>query len=217
MLRAWDASAFHATDFYNGAEEFERKSPRKKALFEEDGKRIPKMVGQHAEHIWIISFRPDEFDRVASREWKEKFGTSVHAHAVQILLIANGWWIADNHPTETFAYFMESGDADEAEVLKSVESMRSDRKTAAVIKIGSFTTVVKGSDRGVEAADFVAWHWNKYYMDKVRIGDKDRPRKDFAAFVGAADGKIEYMFLIEQDLKYFFSLVPKDAFRALGK
>ncbi len=210
MLEAWGASAFHATDFYNGAGEFKRDTPDKKHLFEEDCKRIPKMVGHHLEKILLVSFRPDEFDRVASPEWKEKFGTSVHAHAVQLLLIANGWWITSKHPSECFAYFMETGDTDEGEVLKSVEGMRHDKQSAPVIKISSFATVDKGAARGIEAADFAAWHWNKYYMDKIRAGEKDRPRKDFAALVDAAEDKIKYMFLTEADLKYFFSLVPKE-------
>lgn len=213
MLKAWGASAFHATDFYNGAEEFERDTPYRRRLFEEDCKRIPKMIGPHVERISLISFRPDEFDRVASPEWKAKFGTSVHSHAVQLCLIANGWWRKEKYPSESFAYFMESGDTDEGKILQDVEGMRHDTETGtgSVIGVRSFTSVDKGMARGLEAADFAAWHWNKYYMDKIRAGNEDKPRKDFAALVNAADGKIEYMFLTQADLKYFFSLVPKEA------
>lgn len=213
MLKAWDAFAFHATDFYNGAEEFKRDTPYRKRLFEEDCKRIPKMIGHHVERISLISFRPDEFDRVVPPEWKEKFGASVHSHAVQLSLIANGWWRQDKCPSESFAYFMETGDTDEGMVLQHVEAMRSDIKsgTSAVIGVKSFTSADKGTARGLEAADFAAWHWNKYYMDKIRAGVKDKPRKDFEAFVNAAEGKIEYMFLTEADLKYFFSLASPKA------
>jgi hypothetical protein len=210
MLKAWNASAFHAADFYPGAKEFARNTVRRQDMFDSDSKRIPKMVGRHVERIVLISFMPDEFSRVASAQWKEKFGTSVHAHAVQLALIANGWWRNDKCPSESFAYFMESGDTDEREVIKYVNRMRNDADTAKVVGIGSFACVDKGTERGIEAADFAAWHWNKYYMDRVRTGNKERPRMDFAAFVDAAENRIEYMFLTGADLKYFFSLVPQE-------
>jgi hypothetical protein len=210
MLKAWEASAFHATDFYPGAQEFTRSTPDRKKLFEEDSKRIPKMVGQHVERISLISFKPTEFEGTMSPKWKEKFGTSVHSHAVQLCLIANGWWRTDKCPTESLAYFMESGDEDERLILRDVARMRNSGNTGKVIGVSSFTSIAKGTARGLEAADFAAWHWNKYYMDKMRVGDMDRPRKDFAALVEAAEHKIEYMFLTGANLEYFFSLVPRD-------
>src|SRR5260370_33029782 len=50
MLRGWGASAFHATDFYNGAGEFKRDSQRKRESLEKDSKIIPKLVGKPAEN-----------------------------------------------------------------------------------------------------------------------------------------------------------------------
>src|SRR6266850_2972718 len=177
MLGAWGASAFHATDFYNGAEEFKRDTPRREHLFAVDSKRIPRMVGENVERISIVSYRPEEFNQVASPEWKEKFGTSVHSQAMQLCLIANGWWRKEKCPSESFAYFMETGDTDEGEVLKSVERMRHDTQTGtgSVIGVKSFTPLDKGMARGLEAADFVAWQWNKYYMDKIRTGKELNP------------------------------------------
>jgi len=43
MLKAWDASAFHATDFYPGAEEFERKESGRESLFKKDSLRLPSL------------------------------------------------------------------------------------------------------------------------------------------------------------------------------
>ena len=99
--------------------------------------------------------------------WVEYFGNSVHSQAVQLCLIANGYWRHGKCRGESFAYFMESGDEDQGEVVKTVERMRHDTKrgTAQVIRVSAFTPVDKGMARGLEAADFVAWHWNKYYMD----------------------------------------------------
>src|SRR5260370_1626883 len=74
-----------------------------------------------------------------------------------------------------------------------------------MIGVGSFTHVEKGIARGTEASDFVAWHWNKYYMDKIRKGDAENPRKDFAALVAASEKKIRYIFLTGDYLLLFFS------------
>lgn len=213
MLRAWGASAFHATDFYNGAGEFERKTPRLEELQKEHSKLIPKIIGENIQRILIVSYKPQEFEQIASPQWKAKFGTSVHSQAVQLVLISNGWWRHQKCPSESFAYFMESGDTDEGEVVSTVERMRHDHQTgtAQVLKVASFATLDKGVARGLEAADFVAWQWNKYYMDKIRAGLELHPRKDFAALVAAASSeKVEYIFATGAYLKYIFSLVPPE-------
>ena len=212
MLRAWGASAFHATDFYPGGGEFIRDTPARQRLFEEDSQRIPALVGPRVRRISIVSFRPEEFAQVAPLKWKERLGTSVHSHAIQLCLIANGWWLHQKYRYESFAYFMETGDAEEGEVLKAVEHLRQDHKdgTAEHIKVSSFTSVDKGDARGLEAADLVAWHWNKYYMDKIRTGKENEPRKDFAALVAASQENIQYIFATGEKLKYFFSLIPPE-------
>ncbi len=107
---------------------------------------------------------------------------------------------------------MESGDTDEGEVVKNVERLRGDyhKPTAEMISVSSFATVNKGVARGTEAADFVAWHWNKYYMDKIRFGKEHQPRKDFEAFVAAAKDKMECIPAIGANLEFFFSLVPAE-------
>ena len=212
MLKTWGASAFHATDFYNGAAEFKRNTPERMLLHDKDSKRIPRMIGEHVQRITIISFRPEEFKQIASPQWKAKFGTSVHSHAVQLSLIANGWWRKDKCPSESFAYVMETGDTDEGEVLRDIEKMRHDigTGTASAIAVTSFTTVDKGKARGLEAADFVAWQWNKYYIDKIRTGQDFNPRKDLAALVDASNEQIEYILATGETLKYLFSLVPPE-------
>lgn len=214
MLRAWGAPAFHATDFYNGAAEFKRDTAEKQRLFEADSKRIPEMVAKHAQYMLAVSFRPDEFHQVAPKQWKEHFGTSVHSLAVQLALIANGWWRYEKCRNERFAYFMESGDTDEGEVLKTVERMRHDVEggTSEVIRVSAFTPVDKGMAKGIEASDFIAWHWNKYYMDKIRHGKEMEPRKDFRAFSEVARKKFEFIFATGETLRYFFSLVPPQVF-----
>jgi hypothetical protein len=210
MLRGWGASAFHATDFYNGAPEFQRDSPEALRRFEQDVKRIPNMVGANVQRILAVSFRPEEYMQVASPQWIKKFGTSLHSLAVQVCLLEMGWWAEAHCPSESFAYFMESGDSDEGKVVETVDGMKNDRKTAAVIRVKSFFSVDKGTDRGLEAADLMAWHWNKYYMDRMRVGQEANPRKDFAALVSASKNQVYTIFLTGENLKYFFSRVPKE-------
>ena len=210
MLRGWGASAFHATDFYNGCGEFKRDTPARQSRFETDSRLIPQLVGEKVNHILVVAARPDEFVAEASERWKNTFGTNVHSIGVQMILIAMGWWAEEYHFNERFAYFRESGDDDDAEVASTVERMRvGHADTARMIRVSSFAHVEKGLATGTEASDFVAWHWNKWYMDKVRRGQAQNPRKDFAALVGFAEQKFKYIFLSGDSLKFFFSLKPR--------
>jgi len=203
MLKAWNASAFRATDFYNGAEEFERKESGRESLFRNDCPRIPAMIGGHIHRVSVVAFRPNEFADKASVKWKARFGVGTHAIAVQLCMMSLGWWSQDNCPSETFAYFHESGDIEESRVSESVEKMRANKEYAAVMKAKSFSMVDKGVARGLEAADFVAWHWNKHYIDKLKSGD-EIPRKDFAAFMSMSDKKVSSAFVTGEKLTEFF-------------
>jgi hypothetical protein len=148
MLRRWKASCFHATDFYNGAKEFKRNTSERERLFEADSRLIPELIGEHIQRMLLVAFRPAEFMRKVPPHWRDRLGTSIHSQAVQLCLISNGYWLAENHRRDSFAYFMESGDADQGEVTKSVEKMRQDLACAPVINMASFTTVEKGVARG---------------------------------------------------------------------
>ena len=211
MLRGWAASAFHATDFYNGAKEFERDTLAKKERFDSDSKQLPKFVGENVQRILVVATRPEEFLKEAPERWRNLFGTNVHSIGVQMILIALGWWAEAHHFNERFAYFRESGDEDDAEVSSTVERMRRDDvDTARLIRVASFAHVEKGADRGTEAADFISWHWNKWYMDKFRKGKPQEPRKDFRALVDITEGRFKYIFLTGAYLKFFFSLKPPE-------
>ncbi len=208
MLKAWDAPFFHSTDFYNGSEAFKRDTDARQQLHDEYSKLIPGMIANHVERISLVAFKPQEFIQIAPPDWIEKFGHSVYSHAVQLCLIANGWWRYEKHKLKKFAYFIESGGPDKGEIAKTVAQMRVEDETANVIGIQSFTSADKGTVRGLEAADFAAWHWNKYYMDKIRAGKETEPRKDFEAFANIAGDRIYSIFATGATLKYFFSLVP---------
>ena len=205
MLKAWGAKAFHATDFYPGGGEFKRKTPERQRLYEEDSKRIPVMIGEHVHRVDIMSFRPEEFAAEASQKWKDRFGTKVHSLSVQLCMVSLGLWRQKNCPSEEFAYIQESGDPEEGDIAEAVRLMRRDEQYGRVIKVSSFTTVDKGKARGLESADFVAWHWNKQYMDKFRHGD-DTQRKDLAAFMRLSHKKVASAFVTGKKLREFFSV-----------
>lgn len=213
MLKPWGATAFHAKEFYPGSGVFKRDTPEKQLRYEEDSKNIPAMIARAVSRILIVSFRPAEFLAIAPLEWKD-FGGSLHSLAVQACLLVNGDWLKEiKRPFESFAYFMESGDPGEAEVLYAVEEMRAHANTSKHMRIASFNTVNKGMARGLEAADCVAWHWNKYYMDSARADRVRRPRKDFLFLANAASAKCKVLFATGEDLKYMFSLPSTGSIR----
>jgi hypothetical protein len=204
MVRAWGANAFHATDFYNGAEEFKRATPAKQKRFQEDSRQIPRMISLHITRALAIAFRPQEAEPLLSQLWKERFGSSLHAMAVQLALISLGWWAKENRYFDGFAVFMESGDKHEALISEIVGNMRRDEIAGKHIQVKSFATVDKGVARGVEAADFFAWHYNTHYLTRIRTGRVGR--KDVAAFVEVAADKVDEMFLTGWKLKHFLEL-----------
>lgn len=93
-------------------------------------------------------------------------------------------------------------------LIHDLEAMKIEDETAKIVGIHSFNSADKGSERGLEAADFSAWHWNKYYMDKIRAGKEMEPRKDFEALANIAGNKIKQIFATGAILQYFFSLIP---------
>jgi hypothetical protein len=213
MLHRWNAPAFHATDFYNGAKNFIRNTPNKQAMFEQDARRIPAIIGSTLVHALHVSFRPAEYMQKASEAWKRSFGTSTHSLGVQVSLMEIGYWAEEFFPDERFAYVMEAGDEDEAQILETQANMRRDGSTGELIRVASFTSVQKCIARGTEAADFLAWHCNKYYMDKIRVGKENLPRKDFAAFISATENQVFSVLLTGDLLDYFFARVPNTALR----
>jgi hypothetical protein len=141
------------------------------------------LIGSNVEKVTLIAFRPSEYLTEAPAGWLNLFGTSVHSMAVQLVLLVLGWWREEHIPSHSFDYFMESGDSDEGKVLETVKKMQLDPPTRKVIGVKTFSSIEKGSARGLEAADFWAWQWNKYYVDRVLKGTPDEPRRDFKAAV----------------------------------
>lgn len=209
MLRRWGATAFHATDFYPGGGEFRRNTPQRKKWFEDDSRAIPSMIGENVARVMCVAFRPKEFAEKASPEWIERFGTDTHAMAAQLCAVFNGLWLEEKSPSESFAYVQESGDESEGKVAEAIRRMREAPDYASVIRIKSFTSAAKGTARGLEAADFVAWHWNKHVIERLSNGLE--PRKDFAAFgrLTEPQGKVQTAFITGEKLETFFNTLEQ--------
>lgn len=210
MLRRWGASAFHATDFYPGGGEFKRNgNPEREEWFQEDCKAIPKIIGEHVSRVVAVAFRPEEFAAKASDEWKEAFGTDTHAMAVQLCLVMNGWWLQDKSSTEYFAYTQESGDKNESQIEDVVRKLRNDPDYSKLIRVKSFTSADKGHARGMEASDFLAWHWDKHAIE--RLGKGMDFRKDFAAFANLTEhrGKVQSAFVTGEKLDSYFQTLER--------
>ncbi|MGB2644467.1 MAG: hypothetical protein WA853_15260 [Candidatus Acidiferrum sp.] len=208
MLREWNATAFHATDFYSGAEEFERRESKREDIFQRDCRIIPALIGEHIHRVMIVSFRPGEFAEKASPKWREKFGTETHPLAVQLCMVMLGWWRKRNCPSENFAYFHETGDLSQGKVEEAVRILRQDKEYGPHFAATSFTMINKGEARGLEASDFVAWHWNKHYIERLKIGEEE-PRKDFSVFMKLSEKKVSSAFITGEKLIEFFRVCDK--------
>jgi hypothetical protein len=91
------------------------------------------------------------------------------------------------------AYFIEAGD-DGREIEIALRRIYDNPETRKHTRMAGYPVVVeKGRARGLEAADFMAWHWNKLYVDSLATHNPREMRKDIASLVkmlGAKDEKI---------------------------
>ena len=144
--------------FLRGYQEFIRNTDARKQLFEEDSKRIPTMIGDHVDRDSSSTLRPKEVLAFAPTHRKTKFGHNVYSHAVQLCLIANGWWRHERFRLAKFRSTIESGIPIAGEINSTVDAMKIEDETAKIVGIHSFNSADKGSERVLEAADFSAWH-----------------------------------------------------------
>ena len=185
ILTEWGASAFHATDFYNGAVEFKRKLgdekvdvPHLMARYERHSREIPAIIGAHVHQLFVVTFYEDEYDRIAPHRWREQFG-NVHRIAAQLMAGSIGHWANRENYNGGIAYFYETGDEDEAAVDDALRGLYKRPDQRAHTRMASTPIGVdKGKARGLEVADFLAWHWNKYVAESMPPNRKRPIRKD---------------------------------------
>jgi hypothetical protein len=210
FLRSWGVDAFHATDFYPGGGDFWRKlrdgtmHPERMARFQADSRRIPGLIGDAIRQCFVTSFRQREFESVAPPGWRDHFG-SINGVAAQVTAAAIGHWSNRVRFGGKVAYIIEDGD-DGIEMETSLRRLydhpaRRDHSRMAAPPV----RVPKGNAKGLEASDFLAWHWNKFYVDSVAAMNPRKVRNDFAAFVKFRPERVQINFFTGEHLERFLA------------
>lgn len=119
ILSAWNADAFHATDFYPGAGQFRRKrrdgniDPALVEQYQRHSREIPAIIGRWVEKLFVLSFFEGEYQSIAPEPWRERFG-GVHRVGAQLMLGGIGFWANKTNYQGEIEYFYETGDDEEA-------------------------------------------------------------------------------------------------------
>lgn len=100
-------------------------------------------------------------------------------------------------------YVIEDGD-DGVEMQAALKRLYASAEQRAHTRMAAHPRLApKGNVRGLEASDFVAWHWNKYYEESVKT-DARRPRKDLVAFLDhTPKNKVLVYLYTGRDLEQF--------------
>lgn len=185
FLQRWGASAFHATDFYAGYAEFRRDTDVAKALFDEDCRRLPDLVAPYVTQLFVASLHRDEYERVAPENWRQQYGDA-NGLAAQMITHSIGHWAQRTGFTGDIQYFYEDGDGeDEAAFAKGLRSVFKNAETRAHARMPATPMPIpKGRARGLEVADYLSWHWNKFDAES-RSHAVRKPRKDTDALIKA--------------------------------
>ncbi len=213
IVDEWGAPYFHATDFYPGAGDyFWRKrngtvDVERKARFDKHSRDIPAIIGKYSKQLFVVSFHQNEFERVAPPLWRQQFG-GLNAVAAQMAVQSVGFWAKRTNYDGEIAYFYETGDDDEAVIHKLLSQAYFEPDKRAHARMASTPIGVnKGKARGLEVADFLAWHWNKYFADSLAARVSRPLRKDIRAlmeFLKIRDeSKIDVRLLMGHALEEF--------------
>jgi hypothetical protein len=192
FLDGWGAPAFHATDFYpGGGDYFWRERPRgtkdqeRVDRFERDSRRLPGLIEPYVRKLFVVAFQKNEYETVAPLAWRQRFG-DVNSIAAQMICQSVGFWADREKHEGEIAYFYETGDGPDDEqfhnALQRVFRVPERRRFArmASTPIG----LEKGKARGLEVADFLSWHWNKYHAEtRMAEGRPRELRKDIRALM----------------------------------
>jgi hypothetical protein len=157
--------------------------PARMARYDRDSKRVPRIIGDHVFQLFAVSAKEKEYEAVAPENWRKQFG-GIHRVTIQALVGGIGHWANKAGYRGDIAYFFETGDEDEAEVSDAFRKLYDKPDQRRHCRMASTPIgVPKGSARGLEVADFLAWHWNKYYVDTLSTHPPRDTRKDISALI----------------------------------
>ena len=193
----------HATDFFPGGGKF-------KEILKEDrelvAKQLPALIDRYVYQFVTAAFKEEEFDGAAPASWREQFG-SLHGVAAQMCAGAIGHWADERGYRGPIWYFFESGDMDEEDVDYRFDAVARNGRISKHVRYHSHKFLKKGEARGLEAADYFAWHWNKFDAETLSKWADDRPfrdmRKDFRALVARNPRKYRVFRFVGEALSDF--------------
>ena len=214
LLKEWPADSFHSADFYPGGGDFWRKDknnvtdPRRQALFEKQSVLIQNLMASHVHKFFISTFRPLEYERVAPLWFRKKFG-GAHTVAMQLMAGQVGHWANESNFEGDIVYFFETGDPETAAIEKALRRSYSDPKQREHCRMASTPIGIdKTKARGLDAADYIAWHWNRDFAERLDSPTPRNQRKDTGAFLkklALRKESVDVKLFTNGSLKYFLN------------
>ena len=200
VLRSIGVPYFHATDFYTRGGLYRGVDPAK---IDRAAPLLPELINDHVRQVVGVSFKTKEYAAVVPAEWRKRHG-GLYPVAVQLCLDALGHLEDQRRSNEPIHYFLESGDPEQSRVDDILNMRRLKNEARGHTRYKSHAFAAKGQLRGLEASDFFAWHWNKYYAET--LATQLRPmRKDFQALIRRDPRKYRMYLFTGAELEYFLS------------
>ncbi len=142
---------------------------------------------------FVCSISEEDYLSVVSKGWLKKYG-SAYTILLQWCLASVGYWLDKGSYSGPVAYFFESGHRNQGEANK--------KKVSEQYRYCSHTFAGKRLAVPLQAADFLAWEWCKFwretYLDKARY-----PRLSFARVILAKQTYHETKHLDRRILRRF--------------
>ena len=113
-----------------------------------------------------------------------------------------GRWADRNDFNGEVAYFFESGHREQKRADRSLKQIESEQLFKERCRYRSHTFIEKKKERGLEAADLLAWFQRREgeYAERARIGGKpEQRRKDHQFLIGFIEEELK---VIEHRIKH---------------
>jgi hypothetical protein len=182
-LRAAGVDSFGASDCANGGKQF-----RGMPVQERDrlARTLIALIREHMTFGVAVVFASDTYEAESTRAWRQYYG---HAYTtcLQFCLGEVHKWAARTGYQGHVAYFFEAGHRHQREANERMHNIARDAKKRADFLYGSHTFVDKRHARPCDAADYLAWHINRFMraMSALAvIGGRPKMRRDLLALLG---------------------------------
>jgi hypothetical protein len=145
---------------------------------------LPSLIEPYVRKLFVVAFQKDEYEAVAPRLWRQRYG-DVNSVAAQMICQSVGFWAQrENHEGEITYICEDGGGPDDQQMHAALRRVYKNPKSRNHARMaGPPVGVEKGNARGLEVADFLSWHWNKYHTE-TRTAEKPRAmRKDIRALM----------------------------------